>query len=67
MKLYELLLMNDSWDGMTILNIHLDSITLNLHCIDLAEKNISILGKSLMCYEVDFFNNFSVTLKGLDE
>ena len=38
MKLYELLLMNDSWDGMTILNIHLDSITLNLHCIDLAEK-----------------------------
>ena len=38
MKLYELLLMYDSWDGMTILNIHLDGITLNLHCIDLAEK-----------------------------
>lgn len=67
MKLYELLLTNDSWDGMTILNIHLDSITFNLHCIDLAEKNISVFGKQLMCYEVDFFDRYSVTLKGLDD
>lgn len=67
MKLYELMKANDSWDGMTILNIHLDSVSFNLHCIDLVEKNISLLGKPLVCYEVDFFNNYSVTLKGLDE
>ena len=64
MRLYELMLLNDDWNGNTILNINIDAITISVDCADLAEGGLVYCGKSITCFEVESFNRYDVFLKG---
>lgn len=65
MKLYELMKLNDDWDGNTILNINVDATTISIDCIDLAENGLVYWGRPITCLEVESFNRYDVYLKGV--
>lgn len=65
MKLYELMLLNDDWNGNTTLNINIDAITISVDCVDLAEGGLVYCGKCITCFEVESFNCYDVYLKGV--